>query len=371
MSHQLSAGIILGCASAASANAGVVIEKLAMRRMPAFEARKTSQMVRRLIRNPVWILGFSMVAAGLLMQVLALSLASISVVQAVAPTGTVLLLVLSHAFLGDRLRRMDYFGIAALLMALCLLMLSLDSHSDKATGSAQVWMLLAITLPTMCVSAVCFLTASRVEGTAEHRRKVRAPIYGVATGLLYGCAALDMKSISTLVQRWGVTRAQPHIVVSPVLYMFAGTAVLAFLMFQIALQRSVTSVLVPVSSVLSTAYFIVVGDALFDERLPTASLLLALRLGSFACLAIGLLSLTIVNEVRGAELQSGAMVPAAGSTPQNPGEPGLMERKPGGSRIAFGSRVGRPDRVSDGRPARRVEPSPLVRPTAGVVDEKW
>ncbi len=306
MNHALSAGILLGVTSAAAANVGVVVEKLAIRRMPPLDARKTTAMVGRLISNPVWVIGFITIAAGLAMQVVALSLASISVVQAVAPTGTVLLLVLSHVFLGDRLRRAEYFGIAALVVALGLLLLSLDSHSDQATGSTNLSVLLAVTIPTLCASVSCFVVASRVRGSAQHRRRLQAPLYGLATGLLYGGAALGMKSLSTLMQRSGVVRAVPQILASPVFYLFLATSLLAFLMFQMALQRSITSVLVPVSSVLSTAYFVVVGDALFHEHLPRAPLSLSLRLASFAMLAVGLLTLTVVNEAEGAEQQGGS-----------------------------------------------------------------
>ena len=328
MSHQVAAGVILGCASAAAANAGVVVEKLAMRRMPAFDVRKTNQMIRRLVRSPIWVVGFSMIALGLAMQVQALSLASISVVQAVAPTGTVLLLVLSHIFLRDRLRRAEYFGIAALVLALALLVLSLDSHTDRAAGSTNLLSLLVVTIPTMCASIGVFLFASRLRGSAETQRKVRAPVYGFATGLLYGCAALDMKSIATLMQRWGVGPALPRIIGSPAFYLFIVTTVLAFLMFQMALQRSITSVLVPVSSVLSTAYFIIVGDALFHEQLPRAPLTLSLRLAAFAMLGVGLLALTIVNEAQDPEVHP-AEEHGAAPLPVGAGAPAPSHAGPG------------------------------------------
>jgi len=269
--------------------------------MPPLDARKSGQMVRRLLHSPVWVLGFSMIAVGLAMQIVALSLASISVVQAVAPTGTVLLLVLSHFVLGDRLRRAEYFGIAALVAALALLLFSLDSHTDRATGSTDLVALLAVVVPTVCVSFAFFILASRVQGSALHRQRMKAPLYGLASGLIYGCTALCQKSISTLMQRWGIFPAVPHIIESPPFYLLLATSVLGFLMFQMALQRSVTSVLAPVSSVLSTAYFIIVGDALFHEQLPRSPLSLSLRLASFALLATGLLALTIVNERGGAE----------------------------------------------------------------------
>jgi PAS domain S-box-containing protein len=318
MNHQLVAGILLGGASAAAANVGVVVEKIAMRRMPPFGVRKTTDMVYRLIRNPFWVLGFCLIAVGLVVQVLALSLASISVIQAVAPTGTVLLLVLSHIFLGDRLRRAEYAGIASLVVALALLVLSLDARSDRATGSTHLSALLAVTIPTACLSLLTFVAATHIGGTALHRRKLKAPLYGVATGLLYGCAALDMKSISTLMQRWGVVAAIPRILASPTLYLLLVTTALAFLMFQMALQRSITSVLVPVSSVLSTAYFMVVGDALFHEHLPQAPLSLSLRLASFALLGVGLFAVTVVNETHAAEMPgdvSGSDTPTTAPLP--------------------------------------------------------
>jgi hypothetical protein len=159
-----------------------------------------------------------------------------------------------------------------------------------------VFALLLVTIPAVGASALFFVLASRVQ-----RRKLKAPLYGVATGLLYGCGALDMKSMSTFMQRSGVVRAVPSILVSPVFYMFLATSFLVFLMFQMALQRSTTSVFVPVSSVFSTACFIIVGDALFHEHLPRAPLSLSLRLASFAVLAAGLVTLAVANEVHDPE----------------------------------------------------------------------
>jgi drug/metabolite transporter (DMT)-like permease len=297
MSDGLTVGIVLGVASAASANIGVVVEKVAMRRMPRLNARKSSHMIRTLISEPLWITGFGLILLGLGLQVLALSLASISIVQAVAPTGTVLLLVVSHFVFGDRLGRYEYVGIVALLVALGLLVLSLDARSDRATGSTSAIMLLAIAIPTVALSFSLFLTMNRVRGSAQHALQSRSPWYGLATGLLYGAAALDLKAVSTIVQHRGIVRALPHIVESPALYLFLFTSILGFFMFQMALQRTITSVLVPVSSIFSTAYFIVIGNVVFHEHLPSATLPLALRLASFTMLVVGLGVLAVSKEV--------------------------------------------------------------------------
>jgi drug/metabolite transporter (DMT)-like permease len=316
MSDSLTVGVVLGAVSAAAANLGVVVEKVAMRRMPRFNARHTTQMIRTLITRPLWLAGFVLIAAGLGMQLVALSLASISIVQAVAPVGTILLLVASHFIFGDRLGRYEYAGIAALVIALALLALSLDPNSDRATGSTSLSALLAVSIPTAALSFALFFMADWIRGGERRRDQLRAPLYGLATGLLYGAASLDMKSVSTLVQRWGVVLAVPHILHAPATYLFIVTSITGFFMFQMALQRTITSVLVPVSGVFSTAYFVVIGNALFHEHLPGAAFPLAMRLASFTMLVVGLCALAIVKEV---ELEHPEGIAAGALDPVAPG----------------------------------------------------
>ena len=50
-------------------------------------------------------------------------------------------------------------------------------------------------------------------------------------------------------------------------------------LFQVALQRSPASIIMPISLVISTAYLVVIGSWLFHERLPASPVLLAMRLG--------------------------------------------------------------------------------------------
>jgi drug/metabolite transporter (DMT)-like permease len=297
MSDGLTMGIVLGAVSAAAANMGVVVEKVAMRRMPRFNVRKSTHMIRTLAGNPLWLVGFAIIAAGLVMQVLALTLASISIVQAVSPIGTILLLVASHFAFGDRLGRYEYAGITALILALGLLALSLDPKSDQATGATGLSGLLIVSIPTVIGAFGLFFLADWIRGSDRRRDQLRAPLYGLATGLLYGAASLDMKAVSTIVQHWGLVRSIPHVLDAPATYLFIVTSITGFFMFQMSLQRTITSVLVPVSGVFSTAYFILIGNALFHEHLPSAAFPLAMRLSSFAVLAVGLGALAIVKEV--------------------------------------------------------------------------
>jgi uncharacterized membrane protein len=104
--------------------------------------------------------------------------------------------------------------------------------------------------------------------------------YGIATGLLYGVAALAIKALSgALANRHGAASILITVLSSPYLYVMGACSAAGLLLFQTALQRCRIAIVAPVSNVLGSIYFIVVGTWLFHERLPSDPALLALRLG--------------------------------------------------------------------------------------------
>jgi drug/metabolite transporter (DMT)-like permease len=291
------AGIVLAFCSAGLYNTGMVLEKLASTRMPPVHVRRSIEMLRVLFGSALWDLGFVLLLAGLATQVVALSLAPISLVQVVLASGIVLLLVLSHLFLGDRLGRRDSLGIGAIGIALVLLGLSVDSHADHANASGSLAALLAAAVPAAAAAGVLFLAAERLDGASQRRTRLRTPLFATASGLLYGVAALAVKSVSTIVERRGVLAALPHVVASPALYLLVVSSAAGFVIFQTALPRSLASVLVPVNTVVSSAYFIVVGTIVFHESLPRATAPLVLRVLAFAAIVAGLGALSLGREV--------------------------------------------------------------------------
>ena len=68
-------------------------------------------------------------------------------------------------------------------------------------------------------------------------------------------------------------------VTSPYLYVMLVSSAIGMCLFQVALQRSPASVVMPISLVISTGYLVVIGSWLFHERLPASPVPLAMRLG--------------------------------------------------------------------------------------------
>jgi len=291
-----SAGIAIAAASAVLTGSGTVVEMVALRRLPEIHARHFWAMLRTLCSSQQWLWGCACLLGGLVCQGLALSLAPISVAQPIFASGIVLLLVLSHFVLHDRLRPMEWSALATIVIALVLLGLSIDTRVDHAGGPARLLYFLLAAIPTSAVGLAIFVIADRAHSSERRFRRLRAPLFGVAAGLLYGVAGLGLKSAATYVQRWGLLGSVPHLVSSPDLYVLAVTMVTGLVLFQTGLQRCSASVVSPVNIVTSTAYVIAVGTVLFNEHLPTSAGPLGLRMAGFAGVVVGLVTLAVAGE---------------------------------------------------------------------------
>jgi drug/metabolite transporter (DMT)-like permease len=304
------AGITVAVLSALFTGTGTVVEKIALQRLPDIHARRFWAMVRTLCASSQWLWGCLLLLGGLVCQGLALSLAPISVAQPIFASGIVLLLVLSHFVLHDRLRRVEWFALAVIVVALVLLGLSIDTRVDHAGGPARLLDLLLAAIPTVAVGLAVFVVADRVHSSGRRFRHLRAPLFGMSAGLLYGVAGLCLKSAATFVQRWGLIGSVPHLLVSPDLYLLAVTMATGLVLFQTGLQRCSASVVSPVNIVTSTAFVIAVGTVLFNEHLPTSPGPLGLRIAGFAGVVFGLATLAATGR-RGDTVDPDALVPAA------------------------------------------------------------
>jgi drug/metabolite transporter (DMT)-like permease len=290
-----SAGIAIAAMSALLTGTGTVVEKVALQRLPEIHARHFWVMLRTLCASPQWLWGCACLLGGLVCQGLALSLAPISVAQPIFASGIVLLLVLSHFVLHDRLRPVEWIALATIVIALVLLGLSIDTRVDHAGGPARLAYLLLAAIPTSAVGLAVFVVADRAHRSRRRIRQLRGPLFGVAAGLLYGVAGLGLKSAATFVQRWGLVGSIPHLVTSPDLYVLAVTMATGLVLFQTGLQRCSASVVSPVNIVTSTTYVIAVGTVLFNEHLPTSAGPLGLRIAGFAGVVVGLVTLAVAG----------------------------------------------------------------------------
>jgi drug/metabolite transporter (DMT)-like permease len=296
-------GILLALVATTAYNVGLIQEKRALGQMPALEIRRVLRVIVSLMTSRAWLAGFALMLTGLACQTIALTFEPVSVVQPVLASGVVLVLVLSRLVLRERLHGGETWCVAVIAVAVVLLAMSATGAQDSHHASPE-WVA-AVMVPSAVVGLAFAAGALRGRRRGSTVGGVWA---GVGTGLLYGVAALAIKALSgILTGHQTAAGIVTGVVSSPYLYVLGGSLAVAMLLFQAALQAGRASIVVPVSNVTGSVYFIIAGTWLFHEHLPASPGKLVLRL---AGIALAVLVLVVLGR------QAPEQVPAA--TAANP-----------------------------------------------------
>jgi drug/metabolite transporter (DMT)-like permease len=301
------AGIPLALLATTAYNVGLILEKQALGRMPTIDIRRVPRMIAGLLTSRAWLGGFALMLIGLACQTIALTFEPVSVVQPVLASGVVLVLVLSRLVLRERLHSGETWCVAVIAVSVVLLAMSATGAKDSHTASPG-WVA-AVMVPSAVVGLTFAVGALR----GRRRGSTVAGVWaGVGTGLLYGVAALAIKALSgILVSHHTVTSIAIAVLSSPYLYVLAGCLGGAMLLFQAALQACRASIVVPVSGLTSSVYFMIAGTWLFHEHLPTNPVRLGLRLTGIVLAALVLIRLSR----QAPERDSGPAVDGAATVP--------------------------------------------------------
>ena len=294
-------GIALAIVATIIYNLGFICEKRALDRLPAIEAHQFGRLARILFTAPAWLAGFVLICCGLVLQVLVLSLEPLTVAQPLQASGIVVTILFSRLMLHERLGRAEFTCIGVIAVAAVLLGLSSGHGSGTGAGTHAAGAAIALAaLPACLLVPVIYYRAQRA-GRPRHRYRATGVSYACCAGLVYGFAGVALKALSAAVF------ATPHsrgallaaAITSPYLYAMLVSSAIGMCLFQVALQRSPVSIVMPISLVIGTGYLVVIGSWLFHERLPASPVSLAMRLGgAVAAVAVPVI-LTVVSE-RGA-----------------------------------------------------------------------
>jgi hypothetical protein len=282
-------GIPLALATTSAFNTGLILEKRALTTMSALSARKVGHALASLLSSPAWLAGFALMLTGLACQVLVLTFEPISLVQPILASGVGLTLVLSRLFLRERLGGGEAWCVAALAISLVLLALSQDAAEPNAARPPGPVPMVAVIAPSIAAGLLITMRPKRAASAS-----VPSGIWaGLGTGLLYGVSALMTKGLSGIFSReHTLVSIGLGIASSPYLYLLAGCSAAALLLYQAALQACRASILIPITNVVSSVYFVIAGTWLFHEQLPASPVRLGLRLAGIAAAGLVIIALS-------------------------------------------------------------------------------
>jgi drug/metabolite transporter (DMT)-like permease len=329
-------GIPLALATTSAFNMGLILEKRALTSMSALNVRKVGHALASLLSNPAWLAGFALMLTGMACQVVVLTFEPISLVQPILASGVALTLVLSRLLLRERLGGGESWCVAALAVSLVLLAFSQDATGRNTTQPPSMVAMVAAIVPSLAAGLLITTWPRRVQrrqahgGTEGGAGGMQQPTTatgicaGIGTGLLYGVSALMTKGLSGVLNReHTAVSIGLGLISSPYLYLLAGCSAAALLLYQAALQACRASILVPITNVVSSVYFLIAGTWLFHEQLPANPVRLGLRLAGIVAAGLVIIALS-----RQAPSQRGALKEAPsqrGALKEAPSQRGALK----------------------------------------------
>ena len=129
---------LLVALTAAVANAfAVVLQAAEDRQTPLSEGARASLFLR-LARRPRWLAGTALMVVAWPLQILALTLAPITVVQPALSTTPLVLLAVARVKLGERVGRLEVAGALAIVLGVATVVWAAPHHSSRVPDTARV-----------------------------------------------------------------------------------------------------------------------------------------------------------------------------------------------------------------------------------------
>jgi drug/metabolite transporter (DMT)-like permease len=275
---SLAVGVGLMCAvlSALGTNLAFLLKYKGAVAAPDVDMRHPLRSAIDLFRSKWWTIGWCVAAAAFALHVAALSLAPISIGQAVLAGGLVFLAVLAERFFGFELGRRQWFGIGLVAVSLALLTLTGGGGGGGARSGYSLTGMILFEGIAVCVGLLLVLSH-----LVERVPVQRGVLLGIAAGLGFGVSDVAVKALS------GELDSGLIGILSPWSVIIVTAAVFSFFASARSLQIGDGVAVIAVTAVAANLSTIVAGLVVFGDRLGRDALVVGVRLMAFALILIG------------------------------------------------------------------------------------
>ncbi|MBV9943251.1 MAG: hypothetical protein JO262_14085 [Solirubrobacterales bacterium] len=264
-------GILLALACALATNVGFLYKHRGACAAPAVDIRRPLATAAALFASPLFTIGWVIGAGAWVFHVAAMSVAPLSLVQAVLAGGIVLLAVMAEQMLGCRVGRRQWLGLGLTAFGLMLLGFTLPA-SHGAHSRFSIPGMIAFEAGLIVVGALLIL-GRRMGAPEEHH----GYMLGAASGILFGVSDVAIKAISGLVGSSGVAG-----LASPWTFVCVAASVAAFYSSAKGLQDGDAVPVIAVTGTAANVAGIVGGFIVFGDPLPANPVSLIVQCVAFA-----------------------------------------------------------------------------------------
>ena len=264
-------GILLALACALATNIGFLYKHRGACAAPPVNIRRPIRTAISLYKSPLFAIGMVIATGAWGFHVAAMSLAPLSLVQAVLAGGVVLLAVMAERVFGLRIGRRQWLGLVATAVGLIMLGVSLPvAHGADSRFS----------LPGMIAfegaligGGMLLIMGPRIGAPRAHH----GFMLGAAAGILFGVSDISIKAISGLIGTLG-----PAALLSPWALVCVCASVVAFYASAKGLQDGQAVPVIAVTGTAANLSGIVGGIIVFGDPLSGHPLVLLVEVMAFA-----------------------------------------------------------------------------------------
>ncbi len=276
LSLAVGVGLICALLSALGTNLAFLFKHRGAVAAPDVDMRHPLRSAADLFRSRWWSIGWGVAAVAFALHVAALTLAPISIGQAVLAGGLVFLAVLAERFFGFELGRRQWIGIG--LVAVSLSLLTLTGGGGGGGASSGYSLAGMIVFEGIAVGVGLLLVVSHL---IERIPVQRGVLLGIAAGLGFGISDVAIKALS------GDLDSGPVGLLSPWSVVIVTAAVFSFYASARSLQIGDGVAVIAVTSVAANLSTILAGLAVFGDRLGDDAVVVGVRLAAFALILVG------------------------------------------------------------------------------------
>jgi drug/metabolite transporter (DMT)-like permease len=300
------AGLLLAVGSALAGSVAVLLKQRGAVEAPVVLASHPLKSAIGLFRSKWWTIGWLVALVAWLLHVGALSLASLSLVQAVISGGLVFLAIIAERFFGFHLGRRQWIGL--LVTAIGLTVLGLTG-TPGAHNHASAAALIAVEAGVIALSGVLIGVSSRLE--PRHLRK--GIVLATAAGALFGTSDIAIKHLvhpaltdmTLLVNPWTLSALIAMVV--------------AFYASARSLQVGPAIAVITFTSVTGNVVALLGGILVFHDPIGHTPLQIAARIAAFCFVILGAALLP-------GRLRAGAPTPADSRSPSRARAIGMADQ---------------------------------------------
>jgi multidrug transporter EmrE-like cation transporter len=264
-------GLVLAGLSALVTQVGFLLRHRGAVASPDVELRHPLHSALALFRSRWWTIGYALAVVAYVLHVGALTLAAMSLVQAVLAGGLVVLAVVAERFFGFELERRQWMGLALTAAGLVMLAVTGEARSGQETANYSIVAMLVFEAALAAVGVALIVTYSR--GRAESHQGI---LLGLAAGLLFTSTHVAVKAVSGKVDA-GIA----EILLSPYLYVAIAGGIVAFFTSARSLQIGPAVPVIAVTAIAGNASAIPAGIVVFGDPLGSHALTVIVRVVAF------------------------------------------------------------------------------------------